>query len=206
MVVGDLGGRELAPVGDRGLEIPVPRCGSRITSTPSGASRRASSVSSGVDSESPVTSSVSSACFGGGVRADRRRVEGVRRHRRDPRRRRRSRGRRRRSRRRRARWSGESPPVSSCWASSSGRRSAIHSVGSPTASTMSWPIPGSISRGRVADRAAREQDQQHGDERDRADRVAGAVACAGRARSKRLISLSSSVLGQRPCPIRTGSR
>src|SRR5215211_8903438 len=47
------------------LEIAVPRCGSRTTSTPCGARRRASSVSSGVASESPVTSKVSSGCFGG---------------------------------------------------------------------------------------------------------------------------------------------
>jgi len=45
------------------LEIPVARWGSRITLTPSGARRRAISVSSGVESESPVTSSVCSGCF-----------------------------------------------------------------------------------------------------------------------------------------------
>src|SRR3954452_24216400 len=47
------------------LEMPDPRCGSRITFTPLGESSRASSESSGCDSESPVTSSV----FSGSLRA-----------------------------------------------------------------------------------------------------------------------------------------
>ena len=42
--------------------------------------------------------------------------------------------------------SEERPPVSSAWASASGSESAIQPVGSPTAATRSWPIPGSISR------------------------------------------------------------
>ncbi len=48
------------------LEMPEPRCGSRSTFTPAGASERASEVSSGVDSESPVTSSVFSGFGAGG--------------------------------------------------------------------------------------------------------------------------------------------
>ena len=48
------------------LEMPVPTCGSRTTSIPSPSSRRATSASSGIDSESPVTSTVSSSRGSGG--------------------------------------------------------------------------------------------------------------------------------------------
>ena len=51
------------------FEIPVPTCGSRSTSIPSSLSarRRAISTSSGMASESPVTSSLSSARGGSGL-------------------------------------------------------------------------------------------------------------------------------------------
>src|SRR2546423_1024879 len=49
------------------FEMPVPTCGSRITRAPLPASRRARSWSSGIDIESPVTSSVCRARFGGGL-------------------------------------------------------------------------------------------------------------------------------------------
>ena len=47
------------------FDSPVPTCGSRSTSTPSPTSRRASSASSGIESESPVTSSLPSGRFAG---------------------------------------------------------------------------------------------------------------------------------------------
>ena len=100
-------------------------------------------MSSGVESESPVTRSVPSSCFGGAgapiaagskasaVTAGTRPsppVAVAAGSKPPP----------------TSSVSGESPPVSSCWAFWSGSRSATHSVGSPTASTMSRPIPGSI--------------------------------------------------------------
>ncbi len=125
------------------FEIPVARCGSRTTSTPSGESRRASSWSSGIESESPVTSSFSSGRLAGGGEpiATGSKASGPIGGTRSP-----------------AgaaapaskpppssSSSGESPAVSSAWASANGSVSAIHPAGSPTEATMSRPTPGSSS-------------------------------------------------------------
>ena len=149
--------------------MPVPTCGSRSTLTPSPASRRASSASSGIDSESPVTSSVSSAPRRRGRGAERGGIERLGRHRRHaarpagpPERR------PRRSRRRpRAQASASSD------ASSNGSRSATQPAGSPTARTTSRSTPGLHVLAGVADRGSLEQHEQHDGEQDHEDRRRG---------------------------------
>ena len=112
------------------LEIPVARCGSRVTCTPApwSASLRAISMSSGVESESPVTSS---------------RVERLRRarHRRPPAG---PHGRRARpgSRCPTSCWSGESQEVRSRRVSANGSSSETQPVGPAIALMMSRPSPG----------------------------------------------------------------
>ena len=114
------------------LEMPVARCGSRMTCTPApwSASLRAISMSSGVESESPVTSSLCSGCWRG-------------RHW--------SRARSARGRRPRLAWK---PPPVSFWSGESqevrsrarARRTGAHRRpsrrGWPIALTMSLPSPG----------------------------------------------------------------
>src|ERR1035437_9315091 len=125
------------------VEMPVPRCGSRITRTPAGASSCARSESSGWDIESPVTSSVCSARLGGagapivlgskasGVTGGMRPASPAAPSWKPP-------GPPRLG-------SGESHAVALWLTLASGRRSAIQPAGRPTASTASRPTPEFIS-------------------------------------------------------------
>ncbi len=205
MVAGDLGRRELPPVGDRGpgdggAEVGVADHVDAVRRQPPGQL----GVERGRERVAGDEQRVQRLLRRRG-RADLGGVEVVRRHRRDP-----------------ARAAGGrgcglveaaaaellvgGEPAGELVLSSTQRQA----VGDPLGRLADGvddvvPDPGVDLRGRVADRAAGEQDQEQGDERDRADRVAGRVGVLPVPLEAAHLAVVA-MLCQRPCPIRTGSR